>query len=60
MKYYGIQNEVKAYINRLLSEQGITVSNVKIKALNVQVEALKKTTKRLISYDDINTIYLSL
>ena len=60
MKYYGIQNEVKSYINRLLSEQGISVSNVKIKALNVQVEALKKTTKRLISYDDINTIYLSL
>lgn len=60
MKYYGIQNEVKAYVNRLQSEQGISVSNVKIKALNVQVESLKKTTKRLISYDDINTIYLSL
>ena len=60
MKYYGIQNEVKAYVNRLQSEQGISVSNVKIKALNVQVESLKKTTKRLISYNDINTIYLSL
>jgi hypothetical protein len=60
MKYYGIQNEVKAYVNRLQSEQGITVPTVKIKALNDRVEALKKTTTRLISYNDINTIYLSL
>jgi len=60
MKYYGIQNEVKSYINRLQSEQGITASTAKIKALNDQVENLKKTTKRLISYNDINTIYLSL
>ena len=60
MKYYGIQNEVKSYINRLQSEQGITIPTAKIKALNDQVENLKKTTKRLISYNDINTIYLSL
>jgi hypothetical protein len=60
MKYYGIQNEVKSYLNRLQSEQGITVSITKIKALNDQVESLKKTTKKLLSYNDINTIYLSL
>jgi|TARA_R110000868_G_scaffold238216_1_gene492730 hypothetical protein len=60
MKYYGIQNEVKSYINRLQSEQGITVSPSKIKTLNDRVETLKKTTTRLISYNDINTIYLTL
>jgi hypothetical protein len=60
MKYYGIQNEVKAYINRLQSEQGITVSSSVLKNINDRVEALKKTTTRLISYNDINTIYLSL
>jgi L-lysine 2,3-aminomutase len=60
MKYYGIQNEVKAYVNRLQSEQGITVSSSVLKAINDRVEALKKTTTKLISYNDINTIYLSL
>ena len=43
MKYYGIQNEVKSYINRLQSEQGITVSSSVIKTINDRVEALKKS-----------------
>ena len=43
MKYYGIQNEVKSYINRLQSEQGIAVSSSVIKSINDRVEALKKS-----------------
>ena len=43
MKYYGIQNEVKSYINRLQSEQVITVSSSVIKSINDRVEALKKS-----------------
>jgi hypothetical protein len=43
MKYYGIQNEVKAYANRLQSEQGIAISSSDLKALNDRVEALKKS-----------------
>jgi hypothetical protein len=43
MKYYGIQNEVKSYINRLQSEQGITVSSGVLKTLNDRVESLKKS-----------------
>jgi len=43
MKYYGIQNEVKAYLNRLQSEQGISASPSVIKTLNDRVEALKKS-----------------
>jgi len=43
MKYYGIQNEVKSYINRLQSEQGIVVSSSAIKAINDRVESLKKS-----------------
>lgn len=43
MKYYGIQNEVKSYINRLQSEQGIAVSSSVIKTINDRVEALKKS-----------------
>jgi hypothetical protein len=43
MKYYGIQNEVKSYINRLQSEQGITVSLSAIKSINDRVESLKKS-----------------
>ena len=43
MKYYGIQNEVKSYINRLQSEQGIVVSPSAIKTINDRVESLKKS-----------------
>ena len=43
MKYYGIQNEVKSYINRLQSEQGIAVSASVVKTINDRVEALKKS-----------------
>jgi len=43
MKYYGVQNEVKAYINRLQSEQGITVSSSVLKTINDRVEALKRS-----------------
>jgi hypothetical protein len=60
MKYYGIQNEVKAYFNRLLSESGIFASTNTVKIVNDRVESLKKTTNRLITYSDIDTIYKSL
>lgn len=43
MKYYGIQNEVKSYINRLQSEQGIVASPSAIKTINDRVESLKKS-----------------
>ena len=43
MKYYGIQNEVKSYINRLQSEQGIVASPSTIKTINDRVENLKKS-----------------
>ena len=60
MKYYGIQNEVKSYFNRLQKESGIFVSTAIVKIVNDRVESLKKTTKRLITYSDIDTIYRSL
>jgi hypothetical protein len=43
MKYYGIQNEVKAYINRLQDENGIFVSMNDIKTINDRVESLKRS-----------------
>ena len=43
MKYYGIQNEVKAYINRLQDENGIFVSVSDIKTINDRVESLKRS-----------------
>ena len=43
MKYYGIQNEVKAYINRLQDENGIFVSTTTIKTINDRVESLKRS-----------------
>jgi hypothetical protein len=43
MKYYGIQNEVKAYINRLQIENGISVSPSTVKTINDRVESLKKS-----------------
>jgi hypothetical protein len=43
MKYYGIQNEVKAYINRLQDENGIFVSTSDIKTINDRVESLKRS-----------------
>jgi hypothetical protein len=60
MKYYGIQNEVKSYFNRLQKENGIFVSIAIIKIVNNEVENLKETTNRLITYSDIDTIYQSL
>ena len=43
MRYYGVQNEVKSYLNRLQSEEGIEVSLGTVKTLNDRVEALKKS-----------------
>lgn len=43
MKFYGIQNEVKAYINRLQDENGIFVSVNDIKTINDRVESLKRS-----------------
>jgi hypothetical protein len=43
MKYYGIQNEVKAYINRLQAENGIIVSPSTAKTINDRVESLKRS-----------------
>ena len=43
MRYYGVQNEVKSYLNRLQSEEGIEVSLGTVKTLNNRVEALKKS-----------------
>ena len=43
MRYYGVQNEVKSYLNRLQSEDGIEVSLSTVKTLNDRVEALKKS-----------------
>lgn len=43
MKYYGIQNEVKAYINRLQDENGIFVSMNDVKTINDRVESLKRS-----------------
>jgi len=43
VRYYGVQNEVKSYLNRLQSEEGIEVSLGTVKTLNDRVEALKKS-----------------
>jgi hypothetical protein len=43
MRYYGVQNEVKAYCNRLQSETSITVTPSLVKTLNDRVESLKKS-----------------
>jgi hypothetical protein len=43
VRYYGVQNEVKSYLNRLQSEDGIEVSLGTVKTLNDRVEALKKS-----------------
>ena len=43
MKYYGVQNEVKAYCNRLQNETSITVTPSLVKTLNDRVESLKKS-----------------
>jgi hypothetical protein len=63
MKYYGVQNEVKAYINRLQSEQGITVSSSVLKTLNDRVEALKKSgdwSRYSLGFNDVDgDAYLS-
>ena len=63
MKYYGIQNEVKSYINRLESEQGIAASPSVIKTLNDRVESLKKSgvwSQFALGFNDIDgDAYLS-
>jgi hypothetical protein len=43
VRYYGVQNEVKSYLNRLQSEEGIEVSLGTVKTLNDRVEDLKKS-----------------
>ena len=63
MKYYGIQNEVKSYINRLQSEQGIVVSPSAIKTINDRVESLKKSgvwSRFSLGFNDVDAdAYLS-
>lgn len=43
VRYYGVQNEVKSYLNRLQSEDGIEPSPGTIKTLNDRVESLKRS-----------------
>jgi hypothetical protein len=43
VRYYGVQNEVKSYLNRLQSEAGLQVSVSTVKTLNDRVESLKKS-----------------
>lgn len=43
MRYYGTQNEVKAYLNRLQSETSIQVTPSIVKTLNDRVESLKRS-----------------
>lgn len=43
MRYYGFQNEVKSYLNRLERENGFRISTVSAKILNDRVESLKKS-----------------
>lgn len=43
MRYYGVQNEVKSYLNRLQSEDGVEPSPSTIKTLNDRVESLKRS-----------------
>jgi hypothetical protein len=43
MRYYGFQNEVKSYLNRLQLETTIQISPSIAKALNDRVESLKKS-----------------
>lgn len=63
MKYYGIQNEVKSYINRLQSEQGIVASPSAIKTINDRVESLKKSgvwSRFSLGFNDVDAdAYLS-
>ena len=63
MKYYGIQNEVKSYINRLQSEQGIVLSPSAIKTINDRVESLKKSgvwSRFSLGFNDVDAdAYLS-
>ena len=42
-RYYGIQNEVKAYCNRLQNETSIVVTPSVLKTLNDRVESLKRS-----------------
>jgi hypothetical protein len=42
-RYYGVQNEVKAYCNRLQNETSIVVTPSVLKALNDRVESLKRS-----------------
>jgi hypothetical protein len=43
MRYYGLQNEVKAYLNRLEKETSIQITTSIAKTLNDRVESLKKS-----------------
>jgi hypothetical protein len=42
-RYYGVQNEVKAYCNRLQNETSIVVTPSVLKTLNDRVESLKRS-----------------
>ena len=43
IRYYGVQNEVKAYCNRLQNETSIVVTPSVLKTLNDRVETLKRS-----------------
>jgi len=43
MKSYGVQNEVKAYCNRIQNETSVIVTPSLVKTLNDRVESLKKS-----------------
>lgn len=43
MRYYGLQNETKAYLNRLQKETSVAILPASVKILNDRVESLKKS-----------------
>lgn len=43
MRYYGIQNEVKSYLNRLEKETSIQITTSIVKSINDRVETLKRS-----------------
>ena len=43
MRYYGVQTEVKSYLNRLQKEDGIDITSSAAKTINDRVESLKRS-----------------
>jgi len=60
MKYYGIQNEVKAFVNQLQSNSGIHPSSIVLKTLNTNFENLKRTTSTKLGYSDVYSLYTGI